>query len=360
MNLENTLIWSWLNILTKKRYDALKEVYGDLDTALQHVDEDLLEKLGCRNDTVLKTLNRLEEFDPDAYAKELQKRKIELISIEDDIYPEQLKEIGDPPVFLYFKGCMEILKQPCIAIVGKREMSPYGKRVTESLVPELVRAGVVTVSGLAIGIDAQVAKETMAASGKTVAVLGQGLASIYPSSNTKLAEEIVKNGGLLLSEFPLDAFPDKYTFPARNRIVAGLALGTVVVEAGEGSGALITADLALEYCREVFAVPGQVFDPNYIGCNKIISRGHAKLVTTPADILNECGILAPEYGDKSTYEPQDPVEQAIYKVLTTMPQSVTDLVVKAKIKAASANAVLTLLELNGAAKNVGGGMWVRR
>ena len=235
MSLETALLWSWLNILSTKRYDALRKVYGSLDEASGHINEELLRNLGCREDTVYLTLNRLEEFDADRYQKELDRRDLRLLTIEDNLYPSKLREIGDPPIFLYARGDLSILDQPCLALVGTRDMTPYGKRVTEAFVPQIVRAGVVTVSGLALGIDAEVAKETIAAHGTTVAVLGHGLGSIYPKSNAQLAEKIVQSGGILLSEFALDIAPDKYTFPARNRIIAGLSLGTVVLEAGDDS-----------------------------------------------------------------------------------------------------------------------------
>ena len=145
MQQETALIWSWLNILTKKRYDALVAVFGGLDRALTHVDEELLKKLGCRQETILRTLTRLDEFDPAAYARELTKRSLELITIEDDRYPARLQEIGDPPIFLYARGDITVTEQPCIGMVGTRTMSAYGKRVTEAFVGPFVRAGMVTL-----------------------------------------------------------------------------------------------------------------------------------------------------------------------------------------------------------------------
>ena len=357
MRRETALTWSWLNVLTKKRYDALMEVFGCLDKALKNFNGDLLKSLGCRSETVSRVLSRLERFDAGVYEKELQERSVEFLSIEDPSYPDLLAQVGDPPIFLYYRGDLSILENPCLAIVGTRNMSSYGKRVTEEFVPAFVSAGLVTVSGLAQGIDAQVARETLMASGKTVAVLGHGLSEIFPKCNTNLAEQVVESGGLLLSEFPLDVAPDKYTFPARNRIIAGLALGTVVLEAGEGSGALITADLALDYSREVFAVPGQIFDEHYAGCNKEIARGHARLVSAPGEILREIGIIAPEH-PKIIYIPQNESEEAVFTVLTTMPQSVDELINRCKLKAAPLNTTLTMLELRGVVKNVGGGKWV--
>ncbi|MDA1293077.1 MAG: DNA-processing protein DprA [bacterium] len=363
MNQQTALIFSWLNVLTKKRYDALVEKFGSIDEALQNIDQALLKELGCKEETVFIALNRLDECDPEGYQAQLTKRGITLITIEDPTYPARLKQIADPPVFLYYKGSLDIVNEPTIACVGKREMSTYGERVVDFFVPAFIRSGMVTVSGLAAGIDAAIAKETIRAGGKTIAVVGHGLADIYPSANRGLAKEIIENGGLILSEFPLDQSGSKFTFPARNRIIAGLSLGTVVLEAGEGSGACITAELALDYGREVFAVPGQIFDDHFAGCHQLITRGQAKLVQTPEEVLSEIGIvsLAPAAGSvsHSTYEPADDEEASILKVLSTMPQSTSDLVDASQLSTAIINAKLTMLELGGAAKNVGNGMWIR-
>lgn len=359
MQQSTALIFSWLNVLNKKRYDALVDKFDSLDEALLHINENLLAELGCREETIFGALNRYEELDPQAYLQELSKRGITLLSIEDEAYPQALINIPDPPVFLYYKGSLDILSQPCIGCVGKREMSPYGKRVVEEIIPALASAGMITVSGLAKGIDAEVAAETMRVGGRTVAVVGHGLADIYPSSNRELAKQIVAEGGLILSEYPLDATADKHTFPARNRIIAALSLGTVVLEAGEGSGACITAELALEYGKDVFAVPGQIFDENFAGCHALISKGHAKLVQSPSDVLEDIGVVASEAPTKEAYVSDDAEEQVIYDALTSMPQSSSDLMEKASLSAAAINAKLTMLELCGRAKNVGNGMWVR-
>jgi DNA processing protein len=361
MRKETALIFSWLNVLTKKRYDALVEKFESLDVALGNVDPELLKILGCQEETVFRALNRMDECDPDAYLAELTKRGITLISIEDPEYPARLKHIADPPVFLYYKGSLDILNSPTIACVGKREMSAYGQRVVDLFVPAFINSGMVTVSGLAAGIDAAVAKESIRSKGKTVAVVGHGLADIYPAANRGLAKEIVEKGGLILSEFPLDQSADKYTFPARNRIIAGLSIGTVVMEAGKGSGACITAELAQDYGREVFAVPGQIFDPNFVGCHQLIARNLAKLVDSPSEVMADIGVVSSESKPASIkqYDPADTEEESILKVLTTMPQSASDLTDKANLDTAVINAKLTMLELNGVAKNVGNGMWIR-
>jgi DNA processing protein len=181
---------------------------------------------------------------------------------------------------------------------------------------------------------------------------------VYPESNQDLADDILKKGGLFLSEFPLDLPPDTYTFPARNRIIAGVSLGTVVIEAPAESGAIITAELALDYSRDVFAVPGQIFDPNSEGTNRLIAKGQAKLTTSAAEVLREVGVVAPEKKE-SAYEAASPEEAKLLAVLTTMPQASDDLVQKSGLPAGSVNALLTMMELSGGVKNVGGGMWVR-
>jgi len=353
------IYWAWLNVLNKKRYEALIDVCGSLDIALQHVDLTLLKTLGMKAETAMKVLNRLDEFDPELHMAELQKRGIRIVSIEDEGYPEALLNIGDPPIFLHYKGDLSVLNQPCVALVGAREMSAYGKRVTETFVPSIVAGGCVTVSGLAQGIDQLVAEETLRAGGKTVAVLGHGLGKISPKSSADLAGKIIESGGLVITEYPMDMMADKYTFPARNRIIAGLSLGTVVLEAGEGSGALITSDLALDYGREVFAVPGQIFDPQYAGCHQAIANAKAKLVTDPASVLREIGIVT-SVESHGAFTPQSDEESLLFNALTTMPQSIGDLVGRSGLKTDIVNATLTMMELEGAAQNVGNGLWVRR
>lgn len=357
------LLWSHLNVLTRERYEAIIKVFGSLGEAAAYVDEEFLRRLGCREDTARNALLRMEEFSAERVEAALHKKNIRFLLITDEAYPARLDEIGDAPPFLYVRGDLSILDQPCIGLVGTRAMSPYGRRVTREFVEPLVRAGMITVSGLALGVDAEVAEETLKVGGRTVAVLGHGLGMIYPKENEKLAERIVESGGLLVSEHPLGMQPDKYTFPGRNRIIAGLSVGTVVLEAPAESGAVITADLALEYSRDVFAVPGPIFDPNYVGCNSLIARDRARLVTSGADVLRHLGIAAREEGStvasESTYEAQSPMEEALLKALTAMPQRVDELMEKTGLDAGTVASALTMMELGGGARNTGGGMWVR-
>lgn len=352
------LCWACLNILTKKRYDFLLGTYGTLEDAWNALDEELLKKLGCRSDTIMKVLNDMEELNIQSHEMFMEKNGIRFLTIEDEEYPNALREIADPPVFLFAKGNLNVLTEPLIAIVGTRNMSAYGKRVIGDFVPAFIRSGLVTVSGLAIGIDAEVAKQSIEAGGKTIAVLGHGLGAIYPQANARLAEAIVEHEGLLLTEYPIHVSPDKYTFPARNRIIAGLTLGTLVAEAAAQSGSLITASLALEYGKEVFAIPGPIFDPNMEGTHHLIQKSGATLVTSANDVLQQLGIVASKEGS-SNYRAQTEDEETLLKNLTTMPQSVDELSEKSGMAISSIHATLTLMELKGGAKNVGMGKWVK-
>ncbi len=355
---DSALFWSSLHVLTRERHEALLQVYGDLDGAMKHFGEEMLRGLGCRQETIVKSLLRAEEFDVAAYRRSLEREGITFLSWSDAAYPQALRSVPDAPPFLYAKGDLSVLLQPCVALVGTRKCSSYGRRAAESITADLVHAGVVTISGLAQGIDGCVAEATLKAGGRTVAVLGHGLPQIYPSKHVSLAKEILKQGGLLLTEFPLGYAPDTYTFPARNRVVAGLSLATVVLEAPEGSGALITAELALDYGRDVFAVPGQIFDPNFAGCHDLIAQGHARLVTNAAEILQELGMVA-RPAKEEVLPPSDPEEARVFQALTTLPKTVDELMEHTGKSAASIAATLTILELQGMASQAGEGKWVR-
>lgn len=359
MQQETALLWWWLNVLTFKRYQALKQVYGNLDEAAKDLSPRMLKELSVREDALMGAVARLQHFHAKAYVEKMQSLGVDLLTIEDNAYPSSLREIGDPPVFLSYRGDLTLLDEQLIGVVGTRSMSTYGRRIVEHFVPAFVRAGLVTVSGLALGVDCVAACETMKHGGKTVAVLGHGLSKVYPPSNSALAQKILEHGGLLLSEFPLEAQPDKYTFPARNRIIAALAAGTLICEAPEKSGSIITAELALEYNRDVYCACGQIFDKNFAGCHRLISEGRAKLVTHPDDILCDFGKVVKRASAPSEYAPQSPVEAAIYTSLTTMPQILDELAEKTGLSTPTISAALTMLELAGAVQNVGGGQWVK-
>ena len=214
--------------------------------------------------------------------------KIEEISIEEKLYPERLRNMYNPPLKLYVLGKKELLKQKGVSIVGARNATEYGKKVALQLAQKLSENGINIISGLALGIDTYAHLGTLQENciGKTIAVLGSGLDEIYPKQNIELAKRIVKRGGCIISEYKAGTKPEKLNFPQRNRIISGLSCGVVVVEASENSGALITADYALEQGKEVFAIPGNIFNITSVGTNNLIKQG-AKLVTDYNDIIEE-------------------------------------------------------------------------
>lgn len=216
---------------------------------------------------------------------EYDNKQIKWISILDQTYPEYLKHIYNPPALLFYQGDLSLLNQQLLAIVGSRLISSYGEKALTLLLPELIKHEITTVSGLAKGIDKKVHQKTIELGGRTIGIVGTGLDHYYPFENESLQREIARNH-LLISEYPLGTKPLKHHFPMRNRIIAGLSLGTLVIEAKYRSGSLITANLALQEGREVFAVPGDITNPYSEGTNDLILHG-AKCVISPQHILEE-------------------------------------------------------------------------
>lgn len=358
MRHETALLFWWLHILNKRRYDALIAQCGSVDDALACLSPEILHGIGMRDDAIRRTFVRIEEFDAEKELGYLEKAGVSVVSIEDDDYPRLLKETADPPPFLSYRGDLSVLNHPCVSIVGTRDMSAYGERLTEWIVPPLVRARCTTVSGLAFGIDAVVAQTTLDHEGKTVAVLGSGLGAVSPKTNERLADLIVRNGGLVMSEYPFTEVAQPHMFPARNRIVAGLSLATVVVEAPAESGALITARLALEENRDVFAFPGNLFDPNMEGNHRLIAESRAQLLRSSDDVLRSIGVVAPVALSQQAFIFGTDAETDVFALLSTLPSSMDDLVARSGKPAGELAATLTLLELGGAARKVDAG-WVR-
>jgi DNA processing protein len=270
----------------------LKEHFGSLAQALTSRGADLRGIEGVGNEMVDKILNW--ESTTDA-AKERQGAAnlgLQIVTQADAAYPASLKEIYDPPLVLYIKGKIPETWPRGVAVVGSRETSHYGLETAKKLGYQLAYAGVPVISGLARGIDTAAHLGALAAKGTTWAALGCGLDKMYPPENDALAAKICEMGGCLVSELPLGTAPDKRTFPMRNRIVSGLSFGTLVIEAGRQSGALITARQALDQGRQVFAVPGRIDNPLAQGCHQLIKEG-AKLVEGVEDILGELEFLIP-------------------------------------------------------------------
>ncbi len=255
--MKKTLYWVWFsrinNLGSIRKQELLKrykiEEIWNLDK------EELLQVSGIGDKTADEILDKKYKQGLDNIISKMQKENIKLINIEDGIYPEKLKNIYDKPISLYAKGNIEILKDFSLAVIGCRENSVYGEKIAKAVTKGIVQNKVVTISGLAKGIDSICHKETLRNKGKTIAVIGSSLDIIYPFENKGLAEEIVKNGGCIVSEYPLGTKPEKMNFPARNRIISGLSNGVIVVEAKKKSGTMTTVDFALEQGKTVFTIP---------------------------------------------------------------------------------------------------------
>jgi DNA processing protein len=277
---------------------------------------------------------------------------VQTISIEDRNYPKDLKKIKNPPKLLYFRGNFPQDKEKLFAIVGTRKCSDYGKTIAFNFAKELSLSNLVIVSGLARGIDTFSHLGTLEGKGRTIAVLGTGLdeKSFYPKENLKIAKKILESGGCLISEYPPGQKGTNFTFPQRNRIISGLSLGVLVIEANKDSGALITANFAKLQGKKVFAIPGSIFWKTSKGCHFLIKNG-AKLVEEPAEILKELNICQEkkaENFDSFTLE-----EKLILEALKEGPQNIEKIVEKTKIDIQKILSILSIFEIEGKIKNLG-------
>lgn len=303
-----------------------------------------------------KICDERKNIDPDAEWEALKKENIQMITISDLEYPQILKEIHNPPFILYKKGTLDLNSLPMISVVGSRKYSSYGSQVAYSLSKDLSNAGVLIVSGMALGIDTFAHKGALDANGKTIAVLGNSLENekIYPRNNFNLSKQIEENGAII-SEYPLGTEAGPMTFPARNRIIAGLSLGTIVVEASEKSGSLITARMSLEYNREVFSVPGSIFSSVSSGTNNLIKEG-AKVVTGAKDVLEELNLNKNKEIEKKSISknPDSEEERKILSILSSDPLHIDNISKIAKLQPASCASTLIMMEMKGWIKNIGG------
>ena len=287
--MENNIYWIWFSRIRKIgtiRKQRLLEEFKHPKYIWDLTKSDLL-KVNQIGDILSEEILRKEYRQGlDNELKYLNKNNIKHITIQDEEYPEKLRHIYDSPISIYCKGNISLLKEFSLAIIGCRENTEYGKVVTNYIGYNLGKEKLVTVSGLAKGIDSIAHKATLMGKGKTIAVIGSGLDNIYPKENIKLAEEIVKAGGLIISEYPIGTKPLNMNFPARNRIISGLSDGVIVIEAKKKSGTMITVDFALEQGKNVFVIPGNLTSKNSEGTNELIKQG-AKCVTCMEDIYEE-------------------------------------------------------------------------
>ena len=275
------------------------------------------------------------------------------ITIKDDVYPECLKEISNPPLKLYYKGNLDLLKEErLIAVVGTRNPSSYGKLCCEYMVKKMTSANITIVSGFAKGIDSIAHKTSLLTDGKTIAVIASGLDIVYPASNLSLYREIEEKG-LILSEYEAGVKPFKGNFPQRNRIIAGLSKGTIVVESKNRGGSLITADLALEFNRDVYAVPGDVFSEYSKGCNNLIRDSRAKSLSNINELLEDYSWEVEEKNDSNKYTKN---QMLILNCLSSE-KNLDSILTETKIKETEILAELMTLEIIGVIKSIAGGRY---
>lgn len=328
-----------------KRFGSAEAAWNGSETELiDTVSEKLTEKFLAFRSTV----------HLDEEMEKVVQKDVQLVTIADKNYPRLLKKISPPPFLLYIKGDISILSLPkIISIVGTRKISPYGRQVTEMLTIDLVNAGFVTVSGLAFGVDATAHVATVQAGGKTVAVLGCGVDCCTPSSNQKIYDEILSSGGAIVSTFPISMEATRFTFPARNALIAGLSQGIVVTEGAADSGSLITANYAKKFDRSLFAVPGPITSSLSKGANSLIQQG-AIPVTSVKDILDSLGIMGTPFanaqgkqGARKNLQASTQEEQMVLEILGNGPLHFDEIVRTIGKDSKAVGSLLSLMELSG-------------
>jgi DNA processing protein len=335
------------------KIQALLDFFGNLKSAWQ-ANASQLQQIGIDNRTINSFLAVRDTLDLEAELARLEANGVWLMAWDSPNYPRYLREAPNPPPLLYGRGELLEADRWAVAVVGTRRLTTYGKQVTRELVRGLVRNNVTIVSGLAKGIDSIAHQVAVEMGGRTIAVLGSGLDNIYPAQNRALADRIMAGQGAVISEYALGVKPDAKNFPPRNRIISGLSLGVVIVEAGERSGALITANFALEQNREVFAVPGNINSPASKGANRLIQQG-AKSVLDVEDILEELNLtMVLERVAVQKAVPDTAEEALLLDHLSHQPVHVDVLSRDCGLPSAMVSSALTLMELKGMVQQVGG------
>lgn len=351
-----------------KRFQNLLRIFGSAKKAWQGNSADF-RKAGVGKRAFAKFDAFRKEFRPEQYLEKLQKARVEFVEYGSTYYPLSLKKLPDPPIGLFVKGNKKLLviatppergkQAPAIAVVGARKITSYGRQVTENLVSALCSAGFVIVSGMALGVDGVAHQSAIQAEGRTLAVLGCGVDCPYPKENERLYEEILDSQGLIVSEYWLGTHASQGTFPARNRIIAGISSSVLITEAAQDSGSLITAQHAVEQGKKVFAVPGPINSRMSDGTAKLIKQG-AVLVTSTNDILEDLKVKSPAdakalAGRQNSKVSNFSMEQKkILEVLESEERTIDEIAKLTKIPIAKLSMILSEMELSGLIKNIGG------
>lgn len=341
------------------RFKKILSFFGSAQNAWERGSAQDFIKAGLEEPLAREIELKRPQMDLEKELQKLTKENIGILTLLDENYPKLLKEIYDPPYIMYIRGALKPEDEFALAIVGTRRLSPYGQQVAAHISRDLAQSGLTIVSGLAHGIDTFAHLAAVQQQKRTIAVVGSSLdsQSLFPPGNRRLAEQIAQNGAVL-SEYPIGSFALKHHFPARNRIISGLSLGTLVVEAPAKSGALITARHALDQNREVFAIPGSIYSPQSLGPNNLIKIG-AKLVSDAQDVLDELNLknLAQNIEIRQIV-PDNPQEALILQMLSQEPVPVDKIVQETKLETALVNSTLSLMEMKGKVKNLGGMQYV--
>ncbi|MDD2758295.1 MAG: DNA-processing protein DprA [Patescibacteria group bacterium] len=338
-----------------RRFRKLAAYFSDLEKIWSAEFEDLA-RAGIEAEVAHEFIVWRESRPLEYYKNIIEREGITTISINETDYPPLLKQITDPPHTLFIRGQMPRADQPTLAIVGTRRVTSYGRQICDELAGALARQGLVIVSGLAYGVDGIAHEATLKAGGITVAVLGTGVDrnTVYPTAHRVLAERIIDRGGAVISEYPPGFLATQYSFPARNRVIAGLSLGTLVIEAPTESGALITAKVALDYNREVMAVPHSATSLTGVGGNNLLKFG-AHFITEPNDVLEALNLAAiAEETKKQTLANLLPIEEKILGALTREPKHIDEIILQIGLDSAATGSALTMMEIKGLIKNLGG------
>jgi len=333
------------------RFSQLENYFGSMEKAWRATPGEL-KKAGLDRNTVQAIATWQPKISLDDEMKKLARYGVQFFTYKDKTYPARLKEIYDYPPLLYVRG--ELLPQDewCLAVVGTRRATVYGRQVTEEIVADLAQSRITVVSGLARGIDAVAHQAALETGGRSLAIFACGLDIVYPSENADLAQRIMQQGALV-SEYPLGTRPRADNFPRRNRIMSGLSMGVLVVEADETSGAMITAQLALEQNREVFAVPGSILSPASRGTNHLIQEG-AKLVRDYTDILEELNLMTiARQMEMKEVLPASDTESLLLKHLGAEPTHIDEVCRSSGLPVATVSSTLAMMELKGLVKQMG-------
>jgi DNA processing protein len=351
---EDIKYWVGFNTIPgigRVRLTQLEKYFGNLGNAWDAPIGEL--KRAGLDSTALRAISQWrEKISPDSEMEKLEKHDVRVLTCQDAAYPARLKEIYDYPPIMYYRGSLLPVDEWCVAVVGTRRATVYGKQVTEEIVTDLARNKITIVSGLAKGIDTVAHRSALEAGGRSLAVFASGLDIIYPPENTSLVHGIIEHGAII-SEYPLGTRPRAEYFPRRNRILSGLSLGVLVAEAGETSGAMITARMALEQNREVFAIPGSILSPVSRGTNSLIQEG-AKLVRDYSDILEELNLkTVVRQMEMKEILPGSDTENLLLRELSAEPTHIDEVCRKSGLPISTVSSTLAMMELKGMVRQIG-------